>query len=358
MRLSFVRSGVPLLVGLFLVSCGTENPNGRPDLTQHGYAEGVYDTYQSGAQGLITFHVETVETGSLTALANRPISDLVPVPAQWIEKTQKGGFIAGVRLEARDGAFDFWTEPVDLKKFEELGHPLAQGSYRLLAVDVVMNPAAGAVEEHHAALELSWPSQDYSIVLDPVVQQLDGFARSHTKALLAGLAAPVVTEAPRRDTGIEPDASRHCTLNSHPTWYGEYIHWNAYDDPYTNLYGIQVLDLRLGAQQVEVDCYVASGACKASPAGYSDASSCSANFLFSCACKNTGLQYGYGNGDATLKTAAETQCAGSNVVSGGASVSWSKGGAGASFNINWSHSGSVDDHNGGELLDTCSYHTF
>jgi hypothetical protein len=248
---------------------------------------------------------------------------------------------------------------VDLHQFEELGHPLAQGSYRLLWVDVVMNPGVSAVEEHHAALELSWPSQGYSIVLDPVVQQVDGFARNHTKALRAGLTAPVITEAPRRDMSvIEPAVSQHCTLNSHPTWYGEYIHWNSYDDPYYNLYGIQVLDLRLGAQQVEIDCYVTSGQCKASPAGYSNASSCSANFLFSCSCKNTGLQFGYANNNTTLKTAAESHCAGSNVVSGGASVSWSKGGAGASFNINWSDSGSVDDHNGGEMLDTCSFHTF
>jgi hypothetical protein len=78
-----------------------------------------------------------------------------------------------------------------------------------------------------------------------------------------------------------------------------------------------VLDLRLGAQQVEIDCYVTSGQCKASPAGYSNASSCSANFLFSCSCKNTALQFGHANNNTTLKTAAESHCAGSNVVSGG-----------------------------------------
>src|SRR5207245_2343430 len=117
----------------------------------------------------------TLERGALSQLSSRAVAERVEVPSYWIRAAFQGGYISQVKLEPRDPGLDFWNEPLDLQQFEKLGHPLSGGTYRLLAV----TPSVGGAVETHHALELAWPSQRYAIVLDPVVQQLDGFARDH-----------------------------------------------------------------------------------------------------------------------------------------------------------------------------------
>ena len=117
---------------------------------KRAYAEQVYNDYQAAASGRITFDVATLEAGKLKAIADRTVNEIVGVPGSWIQMTQRATEIIDVRSEPRDPDEDEWSADVSLSGFEELGLPVAEGTYRLLSVGVALDQAESA----HQALEV------------------------------------------------------------------------------------------------------------------------------------------------------------------------------------------------------------
>jgi hypothetical protein len=316
---------------------------------RQAYAEKVYGDYQAAAKGRIAFELTTLGAGTLSELADRSVNEIVGVPGSWIQMNQRATEILDVRSEPRNPEEDEWSAPVSLRGFEELGLPVAEGSFRLLSIQVGL----GRAESAHQALEVCWAAQDHCIIMDPVVLQLDAFSQNRRALLTAGLA-PMKGEEAARMAAPEVLAAGACTLNSHPTWTAAQIDYPAWGVDYKNVFGITLVHKDIGKQQAGIACYVASdGSCKSSGYGFSNTSNCFANLGYTCDCDNTGNQIGLSPDGVTIKAWSETKCAHRLVLN--ADVSWTVEGVGSGFSIRWETSGSVDS-NGGQFFDSCSRH--
>jgi hypothetical protein len=317
---------------------------------RRAYAEQVYGDYQTAAKGQIAFELTTLDAGRLSEVADRSVNELVGVPGSWIQMNQRATEIDGVRSEPRNPEEDEWSAVVSLSGFEELGLSVAEGSYRLLLVQVALDRA----ESEHQALEVCWAAEDHCIVMDPVVLQLDAFSQSRRELLNTGLLPVATGLTPTAIAAPDAQAVGACTLNSHPTWTGAKIDYPAWGVDYKNIFGITLVHKDMGAQQAGVSCYVASdGACKSSGFGFSNTSNCFANLGYTCECDNTGNHIGLSPDGVTVKSWAEAKCAHRVVLD--ANVSWTIEGVGSGFSIKWETSGSIDS-NGGQLFDACSRH--
>lgn len=338
----------PLLasaLALNLMGCGVESV--EPSTAR--YAEGVYGEYQAGAPGRLSFEVRTLQSGALREVAGQPVNALVGVPDTYLDMSFRGTELTGLKREQGRPAGDEWAVPVDLRTFDTLGHPVAAGSYRLLAVHTELE----GMESEHRALEVCWAAESYCLVMDPVVQNLETFAQTRRRLVAEGWAPVEQLVAAPRSSGVSALAGS-CTLNSATTSTTRSKTYTGYKVTYKNLYGITVVEKTVGAQQVGISCYVnGAGACVSSGFGYSNASSCWANFGFSCDCENTGNLVGASADGAATKAWSETRCAHQAILT--ASAAFTLEGSGASFNVNWQTSGSVDS-NGGQLYDSCSWH--
>jgi len=321
---------------------------------ENAYAEGVYGDYQAATKDQVRFELTTLQTGALEEISDRSINETLGVPATWLEMSQQGTEIVGVRLAPRDAAQDEWAAPVLLSGFEEMGLALADGTYRLLSVRATLEGEGGAASEH-SALEVCWEAQGHCIVMDPVVLQLDAFSQTRRRLLAEGWASEMTPgEVVARPSSDGFTALASCTLNSHPTWTAAHLNYGGYWVDYKNVFGMTLVHKDVGAQRAGVSCYVASdGACKSSGYGFSNTSSCWANLGYTCDCDNTGNHIGLSADGSTVKSWSETRC--THSLFADASVSWTIEGVGSGFNIRWNTSGSVDS-NGGQLYDGCSWH--
>jgi len=339
----------PLLASAMALNLMAGCGGGTVEPSSAKHAEEVYGQYQAAAPGRITFELDTLKSGALREVAEQPVNALVGVPDSHLSMSFRGTDITALRLEQGRPAGDEWAVPVNLKTFDSLGHPVDAGSYRLLAVRTVLD----GVRSEHRALEVCWTADRYCLVMDPVVKDLETFANTRRRLVAEGWA-PVeqFVEAPR-PSGVAGLAGV-CTLNSAITSTTKSRSYSGYRVTYTNLYGITVVEKTVGAQQVGISCYKNSaGACVSSGFGYSNASSCWANVGFSCDCENTGNLIGASADGAATKAWSETRCAHQAILT--ASAAFTLQGSGASFNVNWQTSGSVDS-NGGQMYDACSWH--
>jgi hypothetical protein len=319
------------------------------------YADSAYNSYQTAAKGRISFQLSVVAQGAMADIAGAPINDLIGVPAFWIREESSGTDIITITREPRNPDEDEWSQPVMLTDFDQLGHPVAAGTYRRLSVATTLPDGA----ETHQSLELCWSAQGYCIVMDPVVLQLDAFAESRSelqaqgwKVLTLAKLTPIGVNNPDAvEPGVSAAAAKRCTVNSHPTWTGIQITWSPYTSRYKDIFGITLVSKSLGGQQAGVSCYTSGSACHSSGFGYSNPSSCYGTLGYNCDCDQTGVQSG--TSGASTKTWAQTKCA--HRFAGSASVSWTRNGSGSGVSISWNTNGGVDS-NGGSILDTCSWH--
>lgn len=312
-----------------------------------GSALTTYAQYQSATDGRVQFVVTSLQRGNLTNIASSPVNNLVGIPDYWVRMQQRGTEIIDVVREPRDPALDEWSQGVDLHRFDQIGHPLAGGTYQLLSVRMTLD---GEVSEHKA-LEACWAAQDYCIVMDPVVQQLSSFAESRRDLLAAGWKVSAVPTGEVFHEAGALSATGVCSLNSHPTWGGITYTWSAWTATYKDIFGITLVSKYMGAQQTGISCYVSNGSCLSSANGYSATSSCSATLGYNCNCANSGNVSG--STEPATRDWAETTC--THAFAGNVSISFSWQGTGASLSLVWNTNGSVDS-NGGEAYDACSYH--
>jgi len=327
---------------LVLAGCGAPGA-GDPGATAS--AQAVYASYQAGAHDRVQFVVSELERGPLTAIAGRTVNDLLGVPDYWLHMEQRGTEITAVARTPRDPSSDEWRQPIQLGRFEELGRPLAEGTYALLGVHVALD----GVDSEHRALEVCWPAQGFCTIMDPVVNQLSAFAANRARLLAEGWAVKVAEEGLK--PGERGTQTTICSLNSNPAATRRSLTWGAYTLDYKDIFGITLVHKYMGGQQVGVACYVSGTSCFSSGFGYSNASSCYGNLGYNCDCDNTGNQDG--STQPSTRSWSETRCSHQLVLN--ANVSWTIQGVGSGFNISWTTSGSVDA-NGGQLYDACSYH--
>jgi hypothetical protein len=317
------------------------------------YAEGVYASYEAAAGGRIELDVTAVDGGALQDLAGVDVAGLLGVPATWIRMSQRGTEITELVREPRDPAADEWRARLDLRAFEDLGYPLAEGAYRIVSVTATIDDVART----HRALEACWPRAAHCIVMDPVLLQADAFRQTRARLLAEGWQ-------PIEDTAFEPQdlkalpgavtAAGACTLNSNPGFTRISITYPAYAIEYRNVFGMVLVRKDIGGQQAGVACFVnGAGQCVSSGFGFSNASSCFGNIGYTCDCDNTGNQVGTSSDGSSTQSWAETRCAHRAFLD--SSVSWTREGVGSSFAIRWDTAGS-EDANGGQIFDSCSFH--
>jgi hypothetical protein len=340
-----------LLAGAALLTgCTAENAPNHGELVS--YAEGVYSHYEAAAGGLIAIDVTPMETGNLEDIASVGVEKLLGVPETWIRMDQLGTAITAIHREPRDLAQDEWQQRVDLRAFEGLGHPLAEGTYRMLAVTTTVDGVAAT----HRALEACWTKSGHCIVMDPVLLQADAFRHTRERLLAEGWEATEVAEAEAQDGKQQPaavTAAGACTLNAYPGYTRVSITYPAWWVEYKNIFGIVLVRKDMGGQQAGVTCFVnGAGQCVSTGFGYSNASSCFANLGYTCDCENTGNQIGTAADGSSTRSWAESRCAHQAFLS--ANVSWTIEGVGSGFNVQWQTSGSVDS-NGGQIFDSCSF---
>lgn len=341
-----------LLTGAALmIGCAAESEPTHGELV--AYAEDVYDNYEAAASGRVALDVATLQTGNLEDIATVDVGELLGVPGAWIRMEQRGTEITAVHREPRDPAQDEWRQQVDLRELEQLGHPLAEGTYRMLAVTARVD---GAPATHHA-LEACWARTGHCIVMDPVLLQADAFLHQRQRLLAEGWEPIEIAELEPQDGKLQPltaTAAAVCTLNSHPANTKISITYPAYAVEYRNIFGLVLVRKDMGGQQAGVTCFVnGAGQCVSSGFGFSTASSCFGNIGYTCDCDNTGNQIGTSADGASTRSWAESRCTHMAFLS--AAVSWTIQGVGSGFNIQWQTAGSVDS-NGGQIFDSCSFH--
>jgi hypothetical protein len=310
------------------------------------HAENVYGHYQGAASGRITFSLATLESGRVSDVLSRSVNEIVGVPDYRITMKQLGTDLTSVSLETRDPATDEWVAPVLLSKFDKLGRSTDAAEYRLLSIGVIVD---GKPSEHRS-LEVCWAAESYCLVMDPVVENLEAFALDRARLLAQGWKVEQTTTPPAAG-GIGTMAV--CAMGRNHSWGGYTLTWGSYTRTYKNVYNITVAEHYLGAQQTGISCYISGSSCLAGAYGYSNTSSCYANLGFNCDCDNTGNQTGTSSNAA--RAWSESKCEHKNVLQGSANVSWSKGGVGANFSINWATSGGTVHSNGGTLYDYCAW---
>jgi hypothetical protein len=392
------RTLLAVLTGI-VAGCGMSGGATTSNKDSSGYAERVYRGLVAASHGGLAITVSTQASGSLTELAGSRFEDVLKTPKMVLVTRTTSTDIVAAALAPRGQENDAFFAGQRIDGFEANGHPLAEGSYRILAVHL----SVGGDAADYLALEATWP--DFSIVVDPVVEQADAMAEAHEAVhpvsaklatdpagvdtstdtnttdtsgtvidgAVAGSAAETstavtdvsvgsaipVSERPT-PAGVSSDAAAktvyYCSLASHTRWGGETLTWKAYTSHVNDIFGLHLVDFDMAKQQVGINCNeTASGACMPEAFGISTNSSCSGNVGWSCACKDTGVTHGSTGHEE--KVASETRCTANNPLKANASVSYEKDGVTASFGIDWdSHGASDDINNGGTVLDTCNWH--
>jgi hypothetical protein len=345
-------TSVSLLAGAALmIGCASESEPTHGELV--AYAESVYGNYEAAAGGRIELDVATLQTGNLSDIAGVDVGELLGVPGTWIRMEQRGTEITAVQRAPRDPEQDEWRQQIDLRAFEDMGRPLAEGTYRLLAVTARLDDAPAT----HHALEACWARTGHCIVMDAVLLQADAFLHQRRRLLAEGWEPIEIAELEPQDGKQQPltaTAAAACTLNSSPAHTRISITYPGYAIEYKNVFGIVLVRKDMGGQQAGVTCFVnGAGQCVSSGFGFSTASSCFGNLGYTCDCDNTGNQVGTSSDGAATRSWSEARCTHRAFLS--AAVSWTIEGVGSGFSIQWDTAGSVDS-NGGQIFDSCSFH--
>ena len=342
-----------------MVACAQEQPQSDYDpvikagfVRTGDYASEIYKQYQTAAKDNVTFDLSELGGGPLSDVAGAPVNDLLGVPTYWIRKDAVGTDITSVTVEPRT-AEDEWAQAIWLTEFDKVQRPVSSGRYRLF--QVTTHTADGA-SETHKSLEACWMGQDYCVVMDPVVLQLDAFVEGRSELLAKGWGMQTKQAGEGLDNILHETisgvaAGTVCSLNSHTTWGGLTRTWGYWETRYKNVFGGTLVWKGMGAQQTGVNCYISGSSCLSSGSGYSDNSSCSGFLGWNCDCATTGVNTGATG--SSRRTWSESRCAHKFV--GSVDVSFSKSGTGASFSINWNMGGI--DANGGSILEACSWHS-
>ncbi|WP_242107588.1 hypothetical protein [Luteimonas aquatica] len=317
----------------------------QPSVTK-GYAEGVYAEYSAASDRDMRFEVKTLASGNLKELEGRSFGEIVGMPRYHIEASEDRFKLRNGRFNEDLGQFDRSDLDGGVEGFDEVGLPVAMGSYRRLAVTA----SVGGRARVHEALEMCWQEQAHCVVFDPSIVFLDSIVQNRRQAAAAGYAPTVRYEL--RPQPVRPLDGRAtatlaaCALASDPRYISKWLTWAPWTQKYKNVYGMTLVTKNLGGQQSGIRC---DASCNPAPFGYSNSSSASGTLGYGTDCGN---KYTYGKSGRTGRWVAETKCA--HRFSGSARADVTVKGTGASVNLAWDTNGGIDS-NGGYFTDTCGY---
>lgn len=329
------------------------------------YAAIVYGEFQNASDGAITFRMTTLATGAATNIAGQTVqTTLGGVPDYWIDHEALGNQIDQLTVGPRDPTQDEWTQDVNLSpNFDNQGYPVSAATYRLLSVNGTIQGTSLTWE----SLELCWSSQNYCIIMDPVVLWLDSYAGVRMALQATGWAMETATTdtdvslaEPTASTGATSDGTEvattvsYCSLDSNPKWGSHWLTWSPYPFWIKDIYGIKLISGTMGGQQAGIACYISGNACKSSGFGYGSDSSCNGNLGWNCDCNWTDVQTGTTASTDTTRTWAQSKCVDKFI--GSVTVKWTRKGVDSGFSIVWDTNGGTFT-NGGTILDACHWHT-
>jgi hypothetical protein len=339
MQRKCLLSPIPVSVTLILlVCCAVAQAQSAPKV--NNYAEDLYAEFAAGAGGKISFQVATLDRGSLSSIQGIPFSSLLSVPSYRLETNDHGTDLLHARFEVpQNPSYNLHDMGNSVDKFQSVGYPIADGSYRRLNIAGTI----GNETRQWEALEFCWPGLGHCAVLDGVVVFLQSKVDNRLLLASQGWGA--------RMTPIDENQGYHtpgtCGLASHHNWKGLTITWGAYGVNYKDIFGITLVHKSLGEQQYGLSCDVN---CNPAPFSRSDSSSAWGTLGWTTACARTGGATG--RTGRTAREIAETNCTHEFAQQASASVTIQ--GYGASISANWKLGGGVDS-NGGEYTDTCGY---
>jgi hypothetical protein len=335
-------------VAIALVSPSLANAAPIPQST--GYAENLYADYSAASDAKIEFQVVQEASGPLGDLSHQRLGSIVGAPDYTIEADHHPISLTNVHFATPDakalGAGSLYdksgvNESVD--KFDTVGYPVAEGTYRKLGIIV----AIGNTLQKHQSLEMCWKAQGHCVVLDQAIPFLDSIINNQREAKALGWS--VTAQAlPARRTGVQPMTGT-CSLASHTNDVAYWLTWAKWHAWAKDIYGITLWNEYLGAQQTGLRCNP-NEHCAVEPFGYSNTSSGGGTLGYNVSCDNA---FNEGNTGRTGKWISETKCA--ERFAGSASVQVSYKGSGSGVNLAWNTNGGVNS-NGGYYLDTCGYH--
>jgi hypothetical protein len=314
-----------------------------------GYAGAVYAEYEAAASGKISFRVTSIRSGALATIAAAPVQDLLTVPDHTIAFTADGPDIVAIDQLPRL-ASDEWRHPIMVSGFEVTGHRVSSGAYRLLDV----RQDLGGTITAHKALEVCWEADHYCVVMDPVVDQLDGFYKNRQTPAWKSWKRPQFEVENPEIYGADTRGAQtlYCRLGSNHSGTVKKAYYAEHYAAGFNALGWKLYENFLKPQQARIACNggTTTSTCKALPSGaYSNASSCVAYWGWSCDCANRLVG---GTTGSTSKSEAVTKC-----VNKGSDVSITAGvsGSGANVGVTWTFTtgGSVYGI-GGAVQDFCA----
>jgi hypothetical protein len=315
------------------------------------YSEDTYEEYENAASGAVTFSVDVVSAGAMKTLAGKALKDLVTVPSYRLVSNQAGTAITNpqfvVPSEERYGLHDL---RYFVDQFEDFGLPLNEGTYRRLSVTA----AVGGDVRTHQAVEFCWSSLNHCAILDPVVVWLESKVKSRLALAATGWGPRIsghgarTLDAALSTSSRKPSPRGRCGLASHHNWTGETMTWSAYEEKFSDIFGITLATEYLGEQQDEIVC---TASCKPETAGFSDSSSASnSDPVYSFACSNKGAG---GTTGSSARSIAETACV-DNLSFGSVSISYSVEDQGSSsVSVTLHDAGGSVHSNGGVYYDSC-----
>lgn len=306
------------------------------------YAASIYNEYASASGDALKFDLKVMQTGALSELAGRPLSDFVGTPSYSLQAENAGLSLKSLSLAPVDLKSAYLADlNLDVAKFSDAGYPVETGTYRLLRVSF----SDGKQKRSHTAVETCF-SSGMCAVFDPSVEFIDSEVKNLRSLQASGWAVQEHSEPanPFHSSGDSHTKAVHCGLASNPKNISRYWTAGSRTVTYKNLLQITMVGKNIGGAQWGMRC---DASCNPAPFGYANSSSGWSNIPFSVACDN---ETNSGKSGKSAKFIAKTGCSHRTVL--GASFNLSKGGAALGVTININSQGSVDS-NGGSTTDTC-----
>jgi hypothetical protein len=305
------------------------------------YAEGLYSEFAAGSGGKISFQIATIDSGPLTSLEGMAFSSFLAAPPYRVETSDHGTELLNPEFVTPETpGYNLHDMASTVKRFETVGYPVAEGSYRRLNVTGTI----GGESRQWQAMEFCWGQLGHCAVLDPVVVFLQSKVDNRLRLAAEGWG-PKLTLGGQGEGVVTP--SGKCGLSSHHSWTWETITWNAYTVKYKDVFGLTLVTKHLGFQQYGTSC---TTSCYPAPYSRSDSSSANGTAGWTTACARTGGATG--RTGRTSRSIAESKCTHKWVEHASASVTIK--GSGGSISADWTLGGGVDS-NGGVYTDTCGY---
>jgi hypothetical protein len=349
-RSTFVAISAALLLAAGCGSTPDESASSTTSAVTSPWFETVYRTFEEATAGRVTVKTRIVQEGRLSGLRHVDLATFLGLPGYSIEPLFRGASIGGVQVEARavDGS-DEWTHRPTVDAFDGLGRAVDDAGYRVVRVDI----GGDVAPDSYRALEACWLTDGYCLVMDPVLDDVDAYARDRAQMPRGARHLPDVGPASRASAPAATTADGPClltsTLTSAPRSTAS-VTYPAVDHHHNNIYGIEVVATHLGEASVQLSCsQAADGSCRIDHAGSVGTSSCQATIPFTCACDSAPITSGTAGN--TVKVIAETACTYRTLIT--SEIHWSRQGEGLGVTIKWDASGSVDA-NGASLIDSCS----